>query len=126
MKKTLIASTAVAAMAVAGATALTVMPANADVERHGVCGGARYELNVDRELRGFDVDAEIDRATPGSAWRVTLRHNGKIVLSQVQRADREGELETQTWRGNTKGADTFRLTVRPVGVQACSTAITMR
>ena len=66
MKKTFIASTALAVTAAAGATVLVATPASADVERRGTCAGATYELNVDRERGGFEVDADVDGARPGS------------------------------------------------------------
>ena len=123
MKKIL---TALALTAAAGTTALVAAPAHADVERRGTCAGATYELSVDRERGGFDVDADIDRAQPGSQWRVTLRHDGKVATSRVLRADRDGEVDLDTWRRNTAGKDVFKLTVTPVGGSSCSTRITMR
>ena len=95
MKKTLIATTALVATAAAGTTVLIASPASADVERRGTCAGATYELNVDRERGGFEVDADLDRAAVGSEWRVTIRHDGKVATSRVLRADNEGELDLE-------------------------------
>lgn len=126
MKKTLIAGTALAATAAAGATVLVAAPASADVERRGTCAGATYELNVDRERGGFEVDADIDRARAGSEWRVTIRHDDTVATSRVLRADGEGELDLDTFRRNTAGEDTFRLTVTPAGGSSCSLKVTLR
>ncbi|MBD3947892.1 hypothetical protein [Nocardioides ganghwensis] len=126
MKKTLIAGTALAATAAAGATVLVAAPASADVERRGTCAGATYELDVDRERGGFEVDADIDRARAGSEWRVTIRHDGTVATSRVLRADGEGELDLDTFRRNTAGEDTFRLTVTPAGGSSCSLKVTLR
>ena len=126
MKKTLIAGTALAATAAAGTTLLVAAPASADVERRGTCAGATFELNVDRERGGFEVDADLDRARPGSRWRVTLRHDGEVVTSKVHTADAEGDIDIDRWRRNTAGTDTFKLTVKPVGGTACSAKITLR
>ena len=125
MKKTLIATTLVATAA-AGSTVLVAGPASADVERRGTCAGATYELNVDRERGGFEVDADIDDARPGSEWRVAIRHDGALATSRVLRADAEGELDLDTFRRNTAGADTFRLTVTPAGGSSCSLKVTLR
>ena len=125
MKKTLIATTLVAAAA-AGTTVLIAGPASADVERRGTCAGATYELNVDRERGGFEVDADIDNARPGSEWRVAVRHDGNVATSRVLRADNEGELDLDTFRRNTAGSDTFRLTVTPAGGSSCSLKVTLR
>ena len=126
MKKTLIAGTALAATAAAGTTLLVAAPANADVERRGTCAGATFELNVDRERGGFEVDADIDNARPGSEWRVAIRHDGRLATSRVLRADGEGELDLDTFRRNTAGKDTFRLAVTPAGGSACSVKVTLR
>jgi hypothetical protein len=125
MKKTLIATTLVAAAA-AGSTILVAGPASADVERRGTCAGATYELNVDRERGGFEVDADIDNARAGSEWRVAIRHDGTLATSRVLRADDEGELDLDTFRKNTRGKDTFRLTVTPAGGSSCSVTVTLR
>lgn len=124
MKKTLIATTAL--LATAGTTALVAAPAHADVERRGTCAGATYELNVDRERGGFEVDADIDNARVGSEWRVTIRHDGKVATSRVLRADDEGELDLDTFQRNTAGKDVFKLTVTPAGGASCSTKVTLR
>ena len=125
MKK-LIAATALLATAAGGATVLVAAPASADVERRGTCAGATYELNVDRERGGFEVDADIDNARPGSEWRVAIRHDGRLATSRVLTADDEGELDLDTFRRNTAGQDTFRLTVTPAGGSACSVKVTLR
>jgi hypothetical protein len=124
MKKTLIATTAL--LATAGTAALVAAPAHADVERRGTCAGATYELNVDRERGGFEVDADIDNARVGSEWRVTVRHDGKVATSRVLRADNEGELDLDTFQRNTAGKDVFKLTVTPAGGASCSTKVTLR
>ena len=124
MKKTLIATTAL--LATAGTTALVAAPAHADVERRGTCAGATYELNVDRERGGFEVDADVDNARVGSEWRVTIRHDGKVATSRVLRADNEGELDLDTFQRNTAGKDVFKLTVTPAGGASCSTKVALR
>jgi hypothetical protein len=127
VKKTVIASTALLATAAAG-TVLVATPAHADrdIERTGTCSGARYELSVDRERGGFEVDADLDRARPGSRWRVTLRHDGAVVTSKVHTADAEGDVDVDAWRRDTAGTDTFRITVKPVGGTACRAKVTVR
>ena len=125
MKKTLIAGTALLATAAAGTTVLAAGPASADVDRTGTCAGATYELSVDRERGGWEVDADLDNARPGSSWRVALRHDGEVVTSKVHTADAEGEIDVDAWRRNTAGSDTFVLKVKPVGGTSCSTKITV-
>lgn len=125
MKKTLIAGTAVLATAAGSAIALAA-PASADVERRGTCAGATYELNVDRERGGWDVDADIEGARAFSDWKVTIRHDGKVAVSRTLTADDEGELDLDAFRRNTAGKDVFKLTVTPAGGSSCSTKVTVR
>ncbi|UFN44535.1 hypothetical protein [Nocardioides okcheonensis] len=125
MKKTLIAGTAVLATAAGSAVALAA-PASADVERRGTCAGATYELNVDRERGGWDVDADIEGARAFSDWKVTIRHDGKVAVSRTLTADDEGELDLDAFRRNTAGKDVFKLTVTPAGGSSCSTKVTVR
>ncbi|HSU03419.1 MAG TPA: hypothetical protein VLK03_12775 [Nocardioides sp.] len=124
MKKTLIATTAL--LATAGTTVLVAAPAHADVEKRGTCAGATFELNVDRERGGFEVDADIDDARVGSEWRVAISHDGKVATSRILRADGEGELDLDTFQRNTAGKDAFKLTVTPVGGASCSVKLTLR
>ena len=125
MKK-IIATTALVATAAAGTAVLVAAPASADVERRGTCAGATFELSVDRERGGYDVDADIEGAKAYSSWRVTIRHDGKVAARRTLRADDEGELDLDAWRRNTAGKDVFRLTVTPAGGSSCSARITMR
>ena len=124
MKKTLIATTAL--LATAGTTVLVAAPANADVEKRGTCAGAAFELNVDRDRGGFEVDADVENARVGSEWRVAISHDGTVATSRVLRADDEGELGLDTVRRNTAGKDAFTLTVTPVGGSSCSLKVALR
>ena len=56
--RTAAALTAGALLAVPTAV-LVSAPAYADVERQGTCGTGRYELSVDRENGGFEVNADL-------------------------------------------------------------------
>ncbi|HQR27019.1 MAG TPA: hypothetical protein PLP61_08280 [Nocardioides sp.] len=114
--------------AIAGPTAFVLAgPATADQEKGGWCAGARYELSVDREGRGYEIDADLDGAEPGSAWRLVLRHDGEVVAKGVRTADREGDIDLERLRPDTAGTDTFTLTVRKVsGPPACRTTIVAR
>jgi anti-sigma-K factor RskA len=123
MKKT-IAATALLATAAAGATVLVATPAHADVERRGTCAGATYELNVDRERGGYDVDADLEGAKAFSTWKVAIRHNGNLAVTRTIKADDEGELDLDTFRKNTAGKDTFKVVVTPAGGSACSLKVT--
>lgn len=124
MKK-IVASTALVATAVAGTSVLLAAPAQADTERNGTCAGATYQLSVDRERGGYDVDADVENADAFSEWTVAIRHNGKVAVSRTLTADDEGELDLDTFRKNTRGKDSFKLTVTPAGSNACSVKVSV-
>ena len=109
------------------ATLLVATPANADIERTARCGAATYELNVDRERGGFDVDADLEDARPGSTWRVLMKHDGKTFYNKVRTADDEGEISVDRWRANTAGKDAFVVEVRKSGsTTTCTSKIVTR
>lgn len=134
MRKT-ISITTLLATALAGTALAWAAPVQADdgdddrhdgPARRGTCAGATYKIDVDRERRGFDVDGSIDRARPGSQWRVTITHDGKVVTSRTVRTDDDGEADVEVWRGNSAGSDTFALTVQPAGGGSCTTRVSTR
>lgn len=109
----------VAALTLAGLTAaplavLTAAPASA-VEREGRCDGAEFQLEVERDNGRFDVDADIDDATPGSKWRVILKHEGRNFYNVQRTADSDGDISVDRTRPNTRGADTFVMKINKVG-----------
>jgi len=103
---------------------VTASPASADIERGGSCGGARYELNVDRERGGFEVDADIENAAAGSRWRIVLKHDGKIYYNRIRTTDREGDVDVERFRQNTAGKDRLGLRVKNLRTgEVCRTRI---
>ena len=106
---------------------LVSAPAHADVDRHGRCGGGVYEFSVDREGRGIEIDAGLERVAPGSKWRLTLTHDGTRYYSGVRRADHEGDVDVDRHRPNTAGTDTFKFRAKRVGHKVgCTATITLR
>ena len=47
-----------------------------------------------------------------------------VAVSRSIKADDEGELDLDTFRKNTVGKDTFKLTVTPAGGSGCSVKVT--
>lgn len=124
--------TATRITALAGVTALiatplafaTMAPASADVDRHGSCGTGVYELNVDRERTGYEIDASVDGVEPGSQWTFVVRRDGKRVTRVTRTADHEGEVDVDVLAKNTAGKDTFGF-VATNGTTRCGTSITV-
>ncbi|PUA79022.1 hypothetical protein [Nocardioides currus] len=112
------------ALVAAPLTVLAMAPANADVDRNGRCGAGVYELSVDRERGGYDVDAGIDGVKPFSRWTFTLTHDGKRLTKVTRTADDEGEVDVDAFAKNTRGKDTFAFTATS-GAAKCGTSITV-
>lgn len=119
-------TTALITAGVVSAVPLSVVlagAANADgieKERHGTVAGARYEFNVEKERRGYDVDVDLDGIRKASSWKVVVKHDGKTILKQTKRAHRDDdggyEVDFRDVRsGDTPGSDTFKMKVSKVG-----------
>lgn len=118
-----------AGMIAAPALVLAASPAHADgpeQSREFNFAGAEVDFSVEKERNRFEIDVDLDDATPGEKWRLVLRHDGKVVHDKTYTADRDGELEFTKFRKNTKGKDTFKLTVRKVGGPKRYSTIVMR
>lgn len=112
-----LATTALVATPLAIATA---SPAAA-ADREFRYAGAEIDFDVEKDDGRFEVDVEIDDAKPGSRWLVVLRHDGQRFHKAVHRADRDGEIDIDKDRRNTRGADTFKLRVKRIGADKAVT-----
>ncbi|MDN4162976.1 hypothetical protein [Nocardioides abyssi] len=123
------ATAALAATSLLAAPLAFAAPAQADgpeKERSFRLAGAEVDFKVEKDDGRFEVDVDIDDAKQGSKWRVVLRHDGKVFHNKVHRADGEGDVDIDKRRGDTKGADTFKVTVKKVGGKSKSRTIRMR
>ena len=109
--KTIVAGAVVVAamLAVAPMTAASASASAAPrVAKHGSCSGnADWKLKVSPENGGPQVEFEVEHATPGDHWHVTIKENGSQLLSssKVVHADRSFSVKH---RGNdTSGSDRF-------------------
>lgn len=126
MKRTIALTTATA---LAGGTALAVaVPARADgPERHahGSIAGARYEISAERDGGRYEVDADLDGVRSGSTWRMVVRHDGAKVATRTAHAVRDDGGYDVDFRGvhrpDTRGGDTFKVTITRVGGPATVT-----
>ena len=109
MRKTLMATIA------AGAALAT-----ASVLAMGTCSaGARWDLNLEREFGVIDIDFEIDAATPGEKWTVSITRNGSKVLKVSQVADAEGEIDVNHMVRDRAGSDRISVTATSASGQSC-------
>lgn len=124
MRKTIVATIAAGALlAMAGILAAPASAAPAlEVEREtmGTCSaGARWDLNLEREYGVIDIDFEIDAATPGEKWTVSIARNGSKVLRVSQVADPEGEIDVSHIVRDRAGSDRFSVTATSASGQSC-------
>lgn len=108
------------------ALALAAAPAHA-VDKSQRCDGARMELSVEKDDGRFEVEADVDDATPGSRWRIVMRHDGQRFFKDVRRADGEGDISVDRNRRDTAGRDVFTFRVNRVGTDGgCTLRIVRR
>lgn len=109
------AATVVATSMVAGSLALLgASPAQA-AEREFRYAGADVDFEVEKDDRRFEVEVDIDEARPGDRFRVVLWQNGQRFHKKVHTADRDGEIEIDKKRRDTKGRDVFKLKIKKIG-----------
>jgi hypothetical protein len=110
------------------AAPLTFMaaPANA-AEREFRYAGAEVEFSVEKDDGRFEVEFDLDDARPGQKFRVVLKHDGKTFHKRVHKVNREGDIEIEKNRRNTKGKDVFKLRLKKIGgPKAVTKKITLR
>lgn len=103
-----------AALLASPLTFMTAAPAVA-ADREFRYGGADIEFDVEKDDGRFEVEVDIDDARPGSKWRVVLKHEGKRFHKKVHRADRDGDVEIEKDRRNTRGKDVFKVRIKKIG-----------
>lgn len=126
MHKTILATVAAgAALATAGILAAPVSAAPArssEIEREtiGTCSaGARWDLNLEREFGVIDIDFEIEAATPGETWTVSITRNGSTVARVSQAADTDGEIDVNKLVRDSAGSDRISATATSASGQTC-------
>src|SRR5690606_38776865 len=109
IRKASIAIVAAAAIPV-GSVAMFNGPAFADYEkeRDFRVGGADVDFSVELERGKYEVSVDLDDARPGSRWKVVIKHNGTKIHGKKHTADRDGEVDIDKVRPNTKGKDKFK------------------
>lgn len=128
MNKRIIAGSLTAALVGAPLALAVAAPAHADLEQRDSCSrGGNAELSVDREGKGFELDVDIDTHRAGDRWQIAIRHDGKLVSRVVRTTDREGEVDRELYRPNTKGKDAFVLWARNLETgSVCDVRVTTR
>ncbi|MFT4010509.1 MAG: hypothetical protein QM655_10760 [Nocardioidaceae bacterium] len=117
MKKRMIGVAAAGAVAATSAVVVAA-PAWADgPERHahGKVGGARYDIDIEKEHGTFEISVDLDDAPANSSWKLVVRHEGKKVgVRHASARYDDGEYEVDfrdVHSANTPGKDTFKVKI---------------
>lgn len=118
LRKTTAAASVSALVAAPLAFALASSPATAqgvdgpERTKYFSVAGAEAEFSVEKEHGQFEVSADVDRANPGSHWKITLRHGGKVIYKKKLTADLEGDVDVTRTSNDTRGGDTFKVIIK--------------
>jgi len=116
--------TAVGVAAVLGAVALGTAGCGEDSEKteRGNCGGASWELSVDKEGDSLDVSFELQSAGAGETWNVLIEQDGTSLLEGERQTDEDGELDADALADGADGTS-FKVTATPETGEACTASI---
>lgn len=116
--------TVVGIAAVLGAVAFGASGCGGDSEKteSGNCGGASYELSVDKEEDRLEVTFELQSAGPGETWNVVVEQDGTSLLEGERQTDEDGELDVDAFADGADGT-TFKVTATPESGEACTASI---
>lgn len=78
------------------------------IARHGSCTGhADWKLKVAPENGRLQVEFEVEHATAGDRWRVSVKENGSPLLSRSKVVRADGSFDIKHGANNTLGSDRF-------------------
>lgn len=116
--------TAVGVAVVLGAVAFGAAGCGGDSEKteRGNCGGASWELSVDKEDKGLEVNFELQSAGPGETWTVVIEQGGTSLVDGQRQTDEDGELDVDAFADEADGKS-FTVTATPESGEACTASI---
>jgi hypothetical protein len=120
MKKTTIATTALAALLMGLPLASPAAAGDDEKIRTGACSGsAHWKLKVKPDDGRLDLEAEVDSNVNGQEWTWRIRHNGSLSARGTgTTVAPSGSFDVERRMANLAGTDTFRF--RAVhGSQVC-------
>jgi hypothetical protein len=120
MKRTTIATTALAALLVGLPLASPAAAGDDEKIRTGACSGtADWKLKVKPDDGRLELEAEVDSNVNGQEWTWRIRHNGSLSARGTSTTvGPSGSFDVERRMANLAGTDTFRF--RAVhGSQVC-------
>ena len=111
MKRTTIATTALAALLMGLPLASPAAAGDDEKIRSGACSGsADWKLKVKPDDGRLEVEAEVDSNVSGQTWHWRLRHNGSVSARGTSTTSGpSGSFDVERRMSNLSGTDRFRL-----------------
>lgn len=120
MRKKIVAAGAIGALLVVGVGAGAWMAVADDdgTDTRGACAGTAYELSVEPDDGGLELEYELQSAGPGEVWQVLVRQGDSVVLDAERTTDDDGELDIDA-PVDQDGPSTFEVTATPASGEPC-------
>lgn len=125
MKKKVVAAAAVGAVVVAGLGTGAALAFGSDGEttERGTCAGTAYELNVDEDDGGLELEFELQAPRPGETWQVLVQQGDTTVLEGERTTDEDAELDLDA-PVDPDGPQQFTVTATPGQGDECVATLT--
>ena len=121
----LLATTAVAATALTGASAAYAGSGGKVVYRapDRPCGGGDISLKAKLDNRMIEVEAEVDTNKIGQTWAVTISRGATVIRASGVTAGPSGSFSVERLISNLPGKDVISVTATRLGV-TCTNSVT--
>ena len=122
----LLATTAVAATALTGASAAYAGSGGGKVVYQAPdrpCGGGDISLKAKLDNRMIEVEAEVDTNKIGQTWAVTISRGATVIRASGVTAGPSGSFSVERLISNLPGKDVISVTATRLGV-TCTNSVT--
>lgn len=83
----------------------------------GDCSDNTYDLSLDEEDGGVQVDFSLQTPASGQTWQVVVQQDSAVVFEGSRATDDEGELEVELTADKDAGNDFTVVALAPDGVE---------
>lgn len=106
-----------------GVGAWAAFGADDETNQRGACADTAYELTVEDDDGGLELDFELQGTTPGQTWTVVVAQGDRVVLDGERITDEDAELDLDT-PVDRDGAADFTVTATPEQGDPCVATLT--
>lgn len=120
MKKAVIAVVAIVVVVLAGLGIWAVVGGDDEASARGTCGGVTYQLSRESDDDGLEVAFELQSATAGEVWDISLMQGDTAILTGERTTDEDAEIDFDAPAVESAGT-AFTVTATPVaGGETCT------